>query len=129
MIIEEEIKNTDPLKIIQDKTTNSEYIFTDANFIIDILNYLKDKQNKSTDKQIIIKYLTDSITNLPFNTDILLSLKVDNKQLYHILIYEYITNYEDKEYQTDLKNCFAQIIKNTSYDKSIYQYIISFNNK
>ena len=126
MIIEEEIKNTDPLKIIQDKTTNSEYIFTDANFIIDILNYLKDKQNKSTDKQIIIKYLTDSITNLPFNTDILLSLKVDNKQLYHILIYEYITNYEDKEYQTDLKNCFAQIIKNTSYDKSIYQYIISF---
>ena len=117
------------LKEIQEKDTNNMYLLNKEKLISDVLAYLEDKSNPILEKIIILQYLSKCITNIPFNSEILLNHYLNNKRnksLYHIIILQYIINYENKEYSNELKNLFSLLMKNISYNKSIYQYIISF---
>ena len=114
------------MKNIEERKSNNFYLIKEENLIIDILSYLQDKALSITNKLLIIKYLTECITIIPMNAEILISHKLKNKCLYHIIIYQYITNFENKEYCQELKNLLDILLKHISLNKSLYQYLISF---
>ena len=114
------------MKKIQELDSNNYFLIKEENLILDIFSYLQDKNLPISNKLIIIRYLTKCITNIPINAEILLRNKLKSKCLYHIIIYQYITNYENKEYYSELKNIFCVLLKNISLNSSLYKYLISF---
>ena len=111
---------------IQEADSKNLYLINDEKTISDIFSFLQDKTHPISNKLIIIKYLIKCLTNVPINVEILINKTINNKCLYHIIISQYIINYENKEYYNELKNLFCILLKHESYNKSIYQYIISF---
>ena len=114
------------MKNIQEKDSNNLYLLNEEKFTLGIFYYLQDKSFPIHNKIIIVKYLFNCINNIPINAEILINQKLKNKCLYHIIIYQYIINYENKEYYNELKNLFSVLIRHISYNKSLYQYLISF---
>jgi len=114
------------MEYIKEKDTKNYYLINKENLIFNIFSYLQDKNQETSNKMIIVKYLIKSLSNINFTTELLIANKKNGKCLYHIIIYEYILNYEQKEYCEELKNLFCILIQNTSYNKEIYKYIISY---
>ena len=114
------------MKNIQEMDSKNLYLLNKEKTILDIYTYLQDKSLPLSNKLLIIKYLSKCINNVPINVEVLINLELNKKSLYHIIIYEYIINYNQKDYVEELKNIFSSLLKNTSYNKSIYEYIISF---
>ena len=102
------------------------YLISKEKIIEDIFTFLQQKNESISNKIIIIEYLNKCIGFISWNTEVLIRKKVNNKCLYHMIIYQYITNYENKQYSEALLKLFISIIRHTSYDREIYQYIISF---
>ena len=113
-------------KEIQERDSNNLYLLNEQKLTLDIISYLEDKSITINNRIIVIKYIFKCINNIPINAEILISHKLKNKSLYHIIIYEFVINYENKEYYNELKNLFSVLIKHISYNKSLYQYLISF---
>ena len=114
------------MKTIQEMDSKNLCLLNQEKIILDIYAYLQDKSLSNSNKIIILKYLSKCLDNIPTNVDLLMNLELNKKSIYHIIIYECIVNCAQKEYAEELKNLFAIIIKHTSYNKYIYQYIISF---
>ena len=121
-----EINPEQLIKNITEKESKNIYLTENESIILDIISFINDSKSKIKDKTLIIKYLTKCLINFPINVEILLTPKLKEKCLYHIIIYEYIINYQQKEYTEELKNLLSEILKNIGYDKFMYQYIISF---
>ena len=100
---------------IQEMDSKENFLLNKENIILSILSCLQDKIFPIPNKLIIIRYLEKCLTKIPFNLDLLLSQKLNNKNLYHIIIYQFIINYDEKEYYDELKNLFSILLKNTSY--------------
>ena len=114
------------MEYIKEKDTKNYYLINKEKLIFNIFSYLQDKNQETSNKLVIVKYLIKSLSYIKFSTELLIANKINVKCLYHIIIYEYILNYEQKEYCEELKNLFCILIKNTSYNKEIYKYIISY---
>ena len=84
------------IKDIQEKDSKNLYLLKEVNLILDMISYLQDKEFPITNKIVIVKYLFKCITNIPINVDILFNQNLNNKSIYHIIISQYITNYENK---------------------------------
>ena len=112
---ENEFNQESLMEYIKEKDTKNYYLINKEKLIFNILSYLQDKNQEMSNKLIIIKYLVKSLNNIKFNTELFIANKINEKCLYHIIIYEYILNYEQKEYCEELKNLFCILIKNTSY--------------
>ena len=126
LVDENEFNPESLMEYIKEKDTNNYYLISQEKLIFNIFFYLQDKNQQISNKLIIVKYLIKSLSNIKFSTELLIANKTNEKCLYHIIIYEYILNYEQKEYCDELKNLFCILIKNTSFNKEIYKYIISY---
>ena len=122
----EEINQEQLIKFIKEKESKNIFLIKDEQIILAIISFILNPKFNISDKSLIIKYLTKCLINIPINIEIFLSQKIEEKSLYHIIIYEYIINHEQKEYKEDLRNLLNEILKNIGYDKFMYQYIISF---
>ena len=121
-----EINNNNIIKEIQDADSKNLYLINKEKTIIDIFYYLQNKTLPFSEKLIIVKYLIKCLTNIPINAEIFFSKNINNQYLYQAIINQFIINYENKEYYDELKKLFSILLKYVSYNKLLYQYIISF---
>ena len=114
------------MKNIKEMDSKNICLLNNENIILDIYAYLQDKSLSQPNKKIILKYLSKCFDNIPTNIEFFLNIELNKKCIYHIIIYEYIINYNQKDYADELRNLFAIIVKHTSFNNLLYEYIISF---
>ena len=114
------------IKDIEERENKSKYLIKNYKIIEDIISLFQNINLKISQKCKIIKFLHKSLNKIPINIEMFMREKINKKSLYQIILYEYIIHNEEKEYCSDLKNLFIEILKNTGFDKLIYQYLISF---
>ena len=98
--------------------------------IPEILSYLQNESNSTSNKLLILKYLESLFTKISFNSEILANKYSNDKEklnLFQIIIIQYITSSNDKEeYLRQLKGLFSLLISQITLDKDTYHYILSF---
>ena len=95
------------------------------------LSYLRNTENEILNKLKVIKYFMSLIKNIPYNLDLILAKKLNDKEesmnLYEILINEYIfTDESEKDYIQLLKDIIMLIFRKLSLNKDIYRYMFSY---
>ena len=98
--------------------------------IPELLSYLQNESNSTTNKLLIFKYLESLFMKISYNSEIFANKYSNDKEklnLFQIIINQYITSPNDKEdYIRELKGLFSLLISQITLDKETYHYIFSF---
>ena len=98
--------------------------------IPELLSYLQNESNYTTNKLLIFKYLESLFTKISYNSEIFANKFSNDKEklnLFQIIINQYILSPSDKEdYLRELKGLFSLLISQITLDKDTYHYIFSF---
>ena len=98
--------------------------------IPELLSYLQNESNSTTNKLLIFKYLESLFMKISYNSEIFANKYSNEKEklnLFQIIISQYITSPNDKEdYIRELKGLFSLLISQITLDKETYHYIFSF---
>ena len=100
--------------------------------IVEILSFLQSDANV-TSKIQIIKFIQTLFLGVYYNSEICMRKITNDKNLYQIIIYQYIlhsnsenTEKEEENYRSELKSLLILLLSQINLDKGTYRYILSF---